>query len=253
MSHKEHAHKKPRIEVYKNIEELNKEVGQYISDILTQYVDKPVLLLVPGGSAMAALDHISPETFSPDLTVTMTDDRFSDQLDKDFKEINNFAVLQTTKFYDHLIQTDAFCINTQINEGESFEEYRARFEKNIRDWRNDYPKGKVIALYGMGADGHTGGMVPGSLSEAEFNTMFDGDNLVGKIDAGSSNPYLKRISTTLPFMREWVDHAVFYITGEQKRSALERALKDDGEYFETPALVMGDMKDAVIFTDISLV
>lgn len=259
--------KQLKIERFADAETAAKEAGAYISDILAQYVDRPVLFLTAGGSSTSVLDHINVEYLSPDLTVTTTDDRFSTELD-----INNFSILHTTQFYNGLVQADAFCINSEPYEGEEIENYRARFEKNLREWKQDFPKGIIIALYGMGADGHTGGMIPGLLTKEAFDAEFNNaDRIVGTFDAFAVDGGLKaggydfpqRISTTLPFMRDWVDHAVFYITGAAKKPMLDRVLaitdivsEENAKTFEEtdfsalPARVIPFMRDAVIFTDI---
>ncbi len=242
--------KSPRIE---KVENPAMEAGKYISDLLAQYNGKPILFLSAGGSSFDVLNHINPSYLSPDLTITMTDDRFSEELD-----INNFAILQSTPFYNHLVEADAFCISTQPNEGETLEEFRARFEKNLREWKQDFPKGIIIALYGMGPDGHTGSMIPNVYPEDTFNMEFNSNNrLVGTFDAVTAgkpdvNPYPLRISTTIPFMRDWVDHAVYYMIGENKKPALEKALGGTEPFYKIPASVMIHMKDVIIFTDINL-
>lgn len=258
-----------KVERFADSATVAKEAGKYINDIMTQYVEKPVLFLVAGGSAVVVLEYINPEYLSPDLTVSTTDDRFSSELD-----INNFAILQSQSFYNNLVEADAFCISTEPFEDETIEQYRARFEKNLREWKQDFPKGIIVGLYGMGADGHTGGMIPGLLSKEEFDAEFnDGDRLVGTFDAvaydvahtvgGTTSSRAKdyefpqRISTTIPFMRDWADHAVFYITGENKKSALDAVLKINEETLSTdidfsvaPISIARFMKDAIIFTDI---
>lgn len=255
-----------KVERFANAEAVAKEVGKYLNDLLTQYAEHPVLLLLAGGSSAAVLEHINPEYLSPDLTITTTDDRFSTELD-----VNNFSILQSTSFYNSLVEADAFCISTEPFEEETLEQYRARFEKNLREWKQDFPKGKIVALYGMGTDGHTGGMIPGLLEKEAFDAEFnDSDRLVGTFDALAAameqsgglkeNHYEfpQRISTTLPFMRDWVDHAVFYVTGEAKKPAFDRvvaASADANLYGETdfsalPAAIVSFMKDATIFTDI---
>lgn len=237
----------PKIERFGSLEATNEAAVSYVNDLLAQYVDRPVLLLLAGGSSVQLYDYINPEYLSADLTVTVTDDRFSQELD-----VNNFAILQATEFYNELIQVDAFCINTQPNGGETIEECAKRFEKNIRDWKKDFPKGVVIAVYGMGKDGHTGGMIPGVLSSEEFEKEFNNENVwVSPIDAKDKIEHPLRFSTTIPFMKNMVDHAVFYITGEQKKSALMKALDASTAYSDIPARVMLDMKDVVVFTDIT--
>ena len=252
-----------RIERYPSAEETSKKAGEYINDLLTQYVDTPILLLVAGGSSLAVLEHVNPDYLSPDITVTTTDDRFSTELD-----INNFAVLQTTSFYNSLVQADAFCISTEPFENETLKEYAHRFEKNLKEWKQDFPKGKIIALYGMGADGHTGGMIPGLMNKEEFYREFNNPNsLVGVFDAttydngsnAKSFEFPVRISTSMTFMKDWVDHAIFYITGESKRNALTKVSEDSSngigsedliDLSMSPVSIVNFMKDSVIFTDI---
>ncbi len=241
------THNTPRIEKYDTVEAVKDAAVLYLNDLLTQYVDRPVLLLLAGGSSMSLYNDINPEYLSADLTVTVTDDRFSEELD-----INNFAILQATEFYNELIQVDAFCINTQPNSGETIEECSIRFEKNLKEWKSDFPKGIVIAVYGMGADGHTGGMIPGVFGKEEFEKRFNTETVwVSPIDASGKIEHPLRFSTTIPFMKNVVDHALFYITGQQKKGAFDRAIDGKTEYFEVPARVMMDMKDAVVFTDIA--
>ncbi|HEY1037284.1 MAG TPA: 6-phosphogluconolactonase [Candidatus Paceibacterota bacterium] len=240
-----------KIEPAATPEKAAEAAGKYVGDVLAQYVDTPVLLLLAGGSSVKILEHISSEYLSELLTVTVTDERFSEELDE-----NNFAILQAQTFYNELVQVDAMCIDTQIINDESFEGHRARFENNIREWKRDFPNGKIVAVYGMGEDGHTAGIIPGILSKEAFDLEFNNDDkLVGKLDATGKNPFPLRDSTTLPFMRNWVDHAAFFVTGSNKKEMLERAILPEDEQksdlFELPAQVMVQMKDVLLFTDIS--
>lgn len=218
----------------------------YINDLLAVHIDKPILLLVAGGSATQVLNLIKPEYLGDHITVTVTDDRFTEDV-----EHNNFATMQITPFYDELIQVDAYCINTQLFGEENIETHRARFEKNLRDWQKDFPKGTIIGLFGMGADGHVAGIIPGVYSEEEFAKKFDDKDYVAHVDATGKNDHPLRVTTTFPFMR-LVNYPVFYITGEGKKDALTKALAKEGTLFETPARIMHEMKNAQIFTDISL-
>lgn len=253
-----------RIERYSSAEETAERAGDYINDILAQCVDKPVLFLVAGGSALSVLEFIKPEYVGPDMTVTTTDDRFSMELD-----INNFSILQTTSFYNSLVQADAFCISTEPFEGEALDTYARRFEKNLKEWKQDFPKGIIVGLYGVGKDGHTGGMIPGLLDAKEFDAEFNtSEKLVGVFDAKTYKDgtlekefeFPQRISTTLSFMRDWVDHAVFYIVGESKKdmfkkleASIESSDDVDGAligYSKFPISIVRFMKDSVVFTDI---
>jgi 6-phosphogluconolactonase/glucosamine-6-phosphate isomerase/deaminase len=224
------------------------EAGKYISDILALHIDKPVLLLLAGGSSIKVVDFIKPEYLHDQLTVTVTDERFTDDIGD-----NNFDTLQTTSFYNELIQVDTFCINTSIWEGDTVEEHAARFEKNIKEWMRDFPKGIIIGLYGMGADGHTAGMIPGVYTGTEFNTQFNTEDKYVAItdDKGPNAAFALRVTTTLSFMKK-VQYPVFYITGENKTEALKKALDEKTTYEEVPARIILDMQKPMIFTDIQL-
>ncbi|MEN9649263.1 MAG: Glucosamine-6-phosphate isomerase/6-phosphogluconolactonase [Candidatus Parcubacteria bacterium] len=222
------------------------EAGKYISDILALSIDKPVLLLVAGGSAMSVLEYINPEYIENNLTVTVTDERFTEDVGD-----NNFATMQTYPFYNSLIDVDAFCINTELFAGDTIELFRDRFEKNIRDWKKEFLNGVIIGLFGMGADGHVAGIIPGIYSEEEFAKKFDGEAYATDVDATGKNEHPLRMTTTFPFMR-MIDHPLFYIVGENKRDALVRATATEGTLFETPARIMLEMNNPEIFTDLAL-
>lgn len=252
MSEKVLKHKNISVEYKSDKSDVSVSAGGYISDLLSQYYDTPVLLLLAGGSSVDVLKHINPEYLTDLLTVTVTDERYSEELDE-----NNFAILQSESFYNDLIQADSFCINTQLFQPETFEQFRARFEKNIREWRQDFPKGKIIALYGIGADGHIAGIIPGVLDDKEFSIEYNSSNrIVGKMDATGKNKFPLRMSTTFSFMKEWVDNSIIYVCGEEKKPVLEKVLEsekgDDQSYVTLPASVIVDMKDVVVFTDIKI-
>lgn len=223
------------------------KAGKYISDILAINSGRPILLLIAGGSSVAVVEHINPEYLDEQLTVTVTDERFTDDILE-----NNFDNLQSTSFYNELIQVDAFCINTSVVEGDTIETHAARFENNIRDWMADFPKGIIIALYGIGADGHIGGIIPGLYKGDAFKMKFDSDRLVETVvDPSKASAFPERVSTTLTFMKR-VDYPVIYTTGDIKKGALEKALDTHTSIEDIPARIILDMKAPTIFTDIEL-
>lgn len=226
--------------------------GTYISDILAVNLGRPILMLLAGGSARKVLDYINPEYLSPDITVTVTDERFTDNLDH-----NNFDLLQTTHFYNELTQQDAYCINTSLFAGDDIDLHAARFEKNIQDWMREFPKGLIIGLFGIGADGHTAGIIPGVYDAKAFEERFDNkDHIVATVidkregsQMQNKNEFPERITVTLPFMRQ-IDFPLFYVEGEGKRSALEKSLNAESALSDVPARIMLEMKSPVVFTNL---
>lgn len=238
----------PQSNIVYHPEQVAEETGKYISDLLSLHIDKPVLLLLAGGSSVKVLDFIKPEYLHDQITVTVTDERFTQDISE-----NNFDVLQTTSFYNELVQVDAFCINTSVWEGDTVEMHAERFEKNIKDWMAEFPSGVIIALYGMGADGHTAGIIPGIYHGNDFNERYGAEDKLVAIteDNRAGAPFPLRITTTLSFMKK-VHYPVFYITGSNKENMLKKALDSETTLEEVPARIILDMNKPMVFTDIKL-
>ncbi len=220
--------------------------GKHISDILAINAGRPILFLVAGGSAQAVLDYINSEYLDDKLTVTVTDERFTDDIFE-----NNFDNLQASSFYNELVQVGAFCINTSMRVDDTLESMASRFEKDIKSWKDDYPKGIIIGLYGIGADGHIGGIIPGIYHGEEFDKKFLGDTSVETVIDLPESKFPYRFSTTLSFMKK-IDFPVIYLTGENKKAALEKALDKDTIITDIPARIVLEMKSPTIFTDINI-
>jgi 6-phosphogluconolactonase/glucosamine-6-phosphate isomerase/deaminase len=221
--------------------------SKHINDILAVHIDRPILLLVAGGSAMPIVEGINPEYLTDLLTVTVTDERFTDDI-----EHSNFDTLQTTAFYNELIQVGAFCINTSIFEGDTLEIHAQRFEKNINEWRKEFPKGIIIGLFGMGADGHIAGIIPGIYTTDEFTERFLGSKAVATVsDSTGKSAFEHRVTVTLSFMKE-IDFPLVYLTGDTKIDALRKAIDPQADITQVPAKIVQELKSPVIFTDIQI-
>lgn len=222
------------------------DAGAYINSLLATYFETPVLLMLAGGSAREVVSIIDPELLSENITVTVTDDRYTDDLDD-----NNFAALQATHFYNDLIDAGAYCIDTQIFQGESHKEHAGRFAKNLAEWRRDFPNGKIIALFGVGEDGHIAGIIPGVLGDEDFDKAFNNKNIIATDLEATGSKHILRTTVTIPFMRE-IDFPLVYITGIEKTEALANIVAKEGSLYKTPARILQEMKDPLIFTDISV-
>lgn len=218
------------------------ETAKKISAILEKEQGKDILLMLAGGSAFAVYDAISPQWLSDHVTIAMTDDRFSKELD-----INNSHILQATDFYNEAINADAYYISTEVWSEEKPEELATRFEYGLKQWRKEFPDGVVIAVFGMGEDGHTCGMIP----DKNFSKLFiETDNWVTGYFT-KNNEHNERVTITVPFIRKYVDHAVVYIAGDNKKSAFQKLIAEEGDIETTPARVLRELKDVEVFTDIN--
>lgn len=232
-------------------ERLVFETAKAISEILEKEQGKEILLMLAGGSSFAVYDAILPQWLSDHVTLAMTDDRFSREMD-----INNSHILQSTDFYNEAINADAFFISSEVWNEEKPEQLAQRFEFGLKKWREEFPDGVVVAVFGMGEDGHTCGMIPGPGIENEnakknFNELFIDTDKWAQGYFTPNNEHHQRVSITMPFIRKYVNHAVAFISGEKKRQAFEKLTAKQGKLEETPARIMHEIKDMQIFTDIA--
>lgn len=212
----------------------------YINSLLATHADKPVLLMLAGGSSREIIDLLDGELLTDQVTITVTDERYTDDLEE-----NNFAHIQGTSFYNHSIAAGSFCIDTQIFSDESHEEHAKRFDKNLKEWKRDFPNGKIIALFGVGKDGHIAGMIPGT---ENFDARFNNPD-IWAVDLKDEK--FERTTTTFPFLK-LIDFPLVYISGVEKAEALALTVAKEGELHQTPARILNEMKEPIVFTDISV-
>lgn len=205
----------------------------------------PVLFLSSGGSALNVLDGIDKKIFGQNFTIGVLDERFSPD-----PEVNNFLQLKNKlQSVDNVNLIDSVPLKDDTPEA-----LAKRIEDSWRKWRSDNLTGKIIVTMGMGADGHTAGIFQSRFSTQPrtFSTergRFGSRWMVG-YDAGAASIFPLRVTATFGFLKSAVDFAIVYISGEEKRQALETVLADSGTLAETPARIFREMKKVRLFTTI---
>ncbi len=220
--------------------------GAYINSLLATHAGQPTLLMLAGGSSLDVVSLIDADLLTDQVTVTVTDDRYTDDIEE-----NNFSALQATPFYNSLIEAGAYCIDTQIFSGENHEEHAQRFAKNLKEWKMDFPHGKIIALFGVGKDGHIAGIIPNVVSDVEFDNKFNNADILATDVIAQGDTHTERTTVTFPFMKS-IDFPLVYIVGAEKAEALALTVSKDGSLYKTPARILNEMKEPIIFTDISV-
>lgn len=212
--------------------------GEVLGSLLAKGKKHAVLFLSSGGSALSLLDEVVALDDASSLTVGILDERLEVGDDE-----RNEVAFQATSFFNEARANGAEYI--------AIDDDADAFERAVRSWRDEHPRGVVIVTLGIGADGHTAGIMPYGDDEMLFMNRFDDpDRYVVSYDTSmEENAYPQRISVTLPFLRQEVDHAVVVVQGDAKKEALADVFAEVGDLHATPARIIHEMNDVVVITD----
>lgn len=220
------------------------EAGEYLNTLLLENSKKQILLMLSGGSAFEILSYIGNHVLGENLTISVLDERFStDPL------VNNFSQLQKTDFYAEAMTAECSFFGTLPRKDETIEGLAARWESNLENWWTENPEGLIIAVLGMGSDGHTAGIFPYPENPQKFNELFDNGGWLTAYDAIGKHKYSQRVTINHEFLK-LVDYGIVFACGAEKKNKIDAVLEKKGEVFETPALLWHEIKNVKIFTDI---
>ena len=232
-----------------NIEKLKKLSADYLLELLKEarLKNKPTLLLLSGGSSFEIIKGIKIDCLGKYLTVGMLDERFEAD-----PKINNFLQFKETVFYRLAKDRDVNFIESVPFDGEALESFAKRIEEKWKSWRRRNGNGKIFITQGVGADGHTAGIMPYDEDRDFFkNTFEDKSRFVVGYNASKKSQYSKRATATLPFLRNEVEVSLVWMAGKEKIKAFNDIMSEDGSLAETPARIIKEMKNATIFTNIN--
>ena len=239
------------MEVIVEKENLAQKAGEKVSELLRKYQSRPILLMLSGGSAFSLLEYVDTSLLGEHVAISVVDERYGTD-----PTVNNFCQLSDTSFFDAVIQKGCGIVSTQVREKQTMAEVTQDFKRALKRWRSLHPEGVVIATLGVGPDGHTSGIMPYPEKKKFFEDLFchdeDDDHFVVGYDAGDKNQYSLRITTTIPFLKQEIDHALVFVSGKNKKEALQNTLDSKEELHVVPARVFHHMKDVVLYTDIDL-
>jgi len=229
-------------------ENLAQEAGAYLSNLIKESAQKPILLLLSGGSAFSILEHINTDILNDGTTITVLDERYSHNT-----KINNFTRFTQTDFYKKALSHGASFIDTRPRGDESMEDLANRLEESLRLWEGNNLDGIVIAVVGIGTDGHTAGIMSYRENKNLYEELFENKQkwVVG-YDARDKNQYPQRVTVTNTFFRTMINEAIVFISGANKEMALRDTLAEEGSLHQTPARIIKEMKNVALFTDIDI-
>ncbi len=219
-----------------------KKAGEALDGALRN-VEGNVLLFISGGSSLNVLRFV--ERIPRHLTIALVDERISQR-----PEDSNWHAFTQTNYYRNAHASGVIFL--PIPTHGSVHESAVHYEQNVRKiFQKD--AGRVLALLGVGTDGHIAGVMPYPKDEIEFENRFlDPDRWVVGYDASGKSPYPHRVTLSLDFLKMRVHQSIVAAFGVEKYRALERTVARTGAIAETPARILRSMNKVQLFTDIGV-
>jgi 6-phosphogluconolactonase/glucosamine-6-phosphate isomerase/deaminase len=210
-------------------EDWQEAINAIASRLTLELQTKSVLWLVSGGSQLEAnclVMQAIPDNLTSGLSIMPIDERYGNVGHPD----SNWASLMNAGFSPKQARLLPVLVDNL-----SFDQTAERF--NIMAGQAFSACDVLIGQLGIGTDGHTAGILPGSPAAQESQS------LVAYYEA----PPLKRLTLTYTALRRLnVAFALAY--GETKRQALTN-LKQNLPLSRQPAQVIKDIKEAYVYND----
>ncbi len=210
-----------------------------LNSLLREYAAQPVLLLLSGGSAFSFLDLIAEDLLDTRVTLGVLDERF------DVRDtVNNYAQLTQTTFFKKAVARGCTVIDTTVQKGDTLPDAASRYDDALTLWQAEQPDGVVLVTLGLGTDGHTAGIFPGTLPLLMTYTT----NVAPLEVESEVNEYTKRFTVTPDFLETVVTAAVAYVASTEKCAVLEAVLGKEGEVDDLPALLWHQIPNLTVVT-----
>ncbi len=204
---------------------------------------KPVLWLVCGGSnisgAVEALYSIHAGTTADSrklLSVAQTDERYGPVGHHD----SNWHQMKVAGFDFNMVR--ALPVLTGKNLEETVQDYSWTIDAEVSSIKamTDMPVsygGLIVALFGIGPDGHIAGILPHSPAVRSSEP-------VAGYDAGK----FTRVTLTPPILRK-IDLAYAFAFGGSKREAIDNLRNKQLSIDEQPAVILKELEQAFVYSD----
>lgn len=210
-------------------------VVEYLTKTLTEHLAKGerVLWLVPGGSSIAIAVAVSgrlDRSLLSGLAVTLTDERYGnvDHADANWRQLAEAGFA--------LPGAVLLPVLTGANRATTVEHFAVTLRQELD--RADF----ALGFFGIGADGHTAGILPGSpaVTATDLAAGYDAAEL-------GAAPF-QRLTMTPPAIRQ-LDEAVIYAVGEPKWSVLNQLAAQELPIEQQPAQILKSVPTVTIFND----
>ena len=212
------------------------------SDLIAQVIDSTLknktrakIALCGGSTPKAAYTLLGKKNIDwKKVDLFLGDERWVDSLSQD----SNCFLLNNSLFIEGNPSLEASFFSVSTVELASPEDSAKDYEKILKNNFDGYPPKFDLILLGLGDDGHTASLFPGS------DALFERDSLI-TVGEGKGH---KRITFTSKLLSS-ADNVVFLISGSAKQTALKRLLDQSESWERTPAKLVAPHSEIIILAD----
>ena len=224
------------------VSEDKNSLAQAASDLIAQIIESTLknksrvkIALCGGSTPKVAYSLIGKKNLEwSNVDLFLGDERWVDNKSED----SNCFLLSNSLFKkgNPSLSASFFSVSTLelTSPEESADDYETILKNNLD---GDPPKFDLILL-GLGDDGHTASLFPGS------DALFERDSLI-TVGEGKGH---KRITFTSKLLSS-ADNVVFLISGSAKQTALKRLLDESESWERTPAKLVSPNSEIIILVD----
>ena len=224
------------------VSEDKNSLAQAASDLIAQIIESTLknksrakIALCGGSTPRVAYSLLGKKNLEwSNVDLFLGDERWVNNKSKD----SNCFLLNNSLFKEGnpSLSASFFSVSTVelASPEESADDYETILKNNLD---GDPPKFDLILL-GLGDDGHTASLFPGS------DALFERDSLI-TVGEGKGH---KRITFTSKLLSS-ADKVVFLISGSAKQTALKRLLDQSESWKRTPAKLVSPNSEIIILAD----
>ena len=224
------------------ISEDKNSLAQSASDLIAQIIEstlkiksKAKIALCGGSTPKLAYSLLGTKNLEwTNVDFFLGDERWVDKESQD----SNCFLLKKSLFKEGNPSLEASFFSVSTVELASPQDSAKDYEKILKNNLDGDPPRFDLILLGLGDDGHTASLFPGS------DALLERDSLI-TVGEGKGN---KRITFTSKLLSS-ADNVIFLISGSAKQIALKRLLDESESWERTPAKLVSPNSEIIVLAD----
>ena len=224
------------------VSEDKHSLANVASDLIAQIIESTLktksrakIALCGGSTPKAAYSLLGKQNLEwTNVDFFLGDERWVDNESQD----SNCFLLNNSLFKEGNPSLEALFFSVATIELASPEDSAKDYERILRDNLDGDPPKFDLILLGLGDDGHTASLFPGS------DALFERDSLI-TVGEGKGH---KRITFTSKLLSS-ADNVVFLISRAAKQTALKRLLDQSESWERTPAKLVSPNSQIIVLAD----